>query len=78
MMNRMLLGVMSLIILVALYVAYRRFRATKEQFANSDIQKTKTFIDTINSILNNISQRKSSVVTDDVGEDDEEAKNNSA
>lgn len=76
MMDRMLLCIVSLIILLALYAVYRWFRTTKEQFASSE--ERKTILESINDVLNNIKQRTSSVVSDVVGGDDDEATNNSA
>lgn len=76
-MDRMLLCVVSLIILVALYAAYRKFRTTKEQFATSE--ERKTILESINDVLSNIKQRSSSMVSNVINtDDDEDAINNSA
>jgi hypothetical protein len=65
-------------ILLALYSAYRWFRTTKEQYVASDTEDKKTILESISVVLNNIKDRSSSVISDSVGVDDDEAINNSA
>jgi len=62
--------------LLALYSAYRWSRTTKEQFAETE--ETKTILESISVILNNVKERSFPENSDSVGVDDDEAINNSA